>query len=247
MNKLLYAVLICFTLIVTGCDGENETQVLNVATSAEYPPFEYSDQGEIKGFDIDLARLVAKELGKKAVFHDMQFSSILPAVLSGQADFAISTITITKERKKNLDFSTPYYFEGMAAVFKTGQSMNSLSVLHDKKIACQLGTTMEIWAKKQVPSAELVLMDNNNQAVEALKAGHVDVVIMDGAQAPIFSKNNPGLAYVLIAQSEDGYALALPKNSLLTPEVNQALKNLEAKGEIQKLKTKWLENDAWNK
>lgn len=242
MNKLLLSIVIGLTLILSACGDDYDANSLHFATSAEYPPFEYSEQGDIKGLDIELAHMIAKELGKKAVIHNMQFSSILPAVLSGQVDLAISTITITDERKKNLDFSIPYYFEGMAAVFKSGESINSISVLNNKKLACQLGTTMEFWVKKQVPTADLVLMDNNNQAIEALKAGHVEVVVMDGAQAAIFSRKNPGLTYVLIAQAEDGYGIALPKNSPLTPEINQAIKRLQAKGEIQKLQSKWLEN-----
>ncbi len=247
MNKLIISCSMFLVLLLSGCSDDKNTVALHFATSAEYPPFEYSEQGVLKGFDVDLARMVAKELGKKAEFHNMQFSSILPALLSGQVDAAISTITITEDRGKNMDFSIPYYFEGMAAVFKDGNPVSSLAVLKDKKVACQLGTTMEIWIKKQAPTAELTLLDNNNQAIEALKAGHVEVVLMDGAQAAIFSKKNHGLTYVLIAQAEDGYGIALQKNSALTSEINLALKNLEAKGDIKKLQSKWLENNQWNK
>lgn len=103
------------------------------STSAEYPPFEYIENGEIKGFDIDLAKLIAKELGKEAVFDNMQFSTVLPALNSGQDDVAIATITITEERKKNFDFSIPYYFEGMAAVFDISQPVKEISQLTGKK------------------------------------------------------------------------------------------------------------------
>ena len=69
---------------------------------------------------------------------------------------------------------------------------------------------MEIWLKKHAAEEAIVAMDNNNQAVEALKAGHVDVVLMDGAQGAIFSQKNPGLSYAIIAKAEDGMALAPP-------------------------------------
>ncbi|WP_298624931.1 ABC transporter substrate-binding protein [uncultured Legionella sp.] len=247
MSKLFISCLVSLILFLSGCSEDKNTKTFHFATSAEYPPFEYSEHGEIKGFDIDLARMVAKKLGRKAVFHNMQFSSILPAVLSGQVDMAISTITITTARQKNMDFSSPYYFEGIAAVFKEENPANSFAALKNKKIACQLGTTMELWVKKQVPTAELTLLDNNNQAIEALKAGHVDAVILDGAQTPVFSKKNHGLSYALIAKAEDGYGIALQKNATLTAEINLALKSLEATGEIQKLQNKWLENNQWNK
>lgn len=243
LTKLIY--LILTVLILSSCNKDKSTNTLHFATSAEYPPFEYLVQGEPTGFDIDLARLVAKELGKTAVFDNMQFSSILPAVSFGQADMAISTITVTPERKNNLDFSTPYYFESMAVVFKKEQPENTIAKLADKKIACQLGTTMELWTKKHIPTATLTTMNNNNQAIEALKAGHVDAVIMDGAQGLVFSKKNPGLSYALIAQSEDGYGIALQKNSSLTWQVNKALKKLQASGEINNLQQKWLGDTQW--
>ena len=245
MKFIAVSLLMGLTLFLAGCNEEEKANTLHFATSAEYPPFEYMEQGELKGFDIDLARLIAKELGKEAVFDNMQFSSILPAVSFGQDDMAISTITITSERKVNLDFSAPYYFENMAVVFKKEHPLNSAQELANKKLACQLGTTMEIWTKKQVPTAELISMNNNNQAIEALKAGHVEAVIMDGAQGLVFSKKNPGLSYALIAQSEDGYGIALPKNSPLTPQVNQALNKLQASGAIQKLQQQWLGDSQW--
>lgn len=247
MKLLTTSVLILSALALSGCSGEEKSNTLHFATSAEYPPFEYLDHGELKGFDVDLAKLIAKELGKEAVFDNMQFSSILPAISYGQDDMAISTITITPERKVNLDFSSPYYFESMAVVFKKESPIGSPTQLANKKLACQLGTTMELWTKKHAPTAELISMNNNNQAIAALKAGHVEAVIMDGAQGLVFSQNNPGLAYALIATSDDGYGIALPKNSPLTPQVNQALKKLKESGAIDKLQQQWLEDDQWKK
>lgn len=245
MSKLKTFLLAGFILSIAGCSESKDTNVIHFATSAEYPPFEYQEHGKIKGFDIDLANLIATQLGKKAVFDNMQFSSILPALTSEQADAAISTITITEERKKNFDFTTPYYFEGMAAVFKKETPVASPSQLTGKKLACQLGSTMEIWLKKNMPDEVVIAMDNNNQAIEALKAGHVDAVIMDGAQGAIFSQKNPGLSYAIIAKAEDGYGIAFKKHSLLTAQINRALNTLKAKGEIERLKKKWLEGTTW--
>ncbi|HHZ4600608.1 TPA: ABC transporter substrate-binding protein [Legionella pneumophila] len=240
MKKICLLLLISSFILISSCNEQINQNTLRFSTSAEYPPFEYIENGEIKGFDIDLAKLIAKELGKEAVFDNMQFSTVLPALNSGQDDVAIATITITEERKKNFDFSIPYYFEGMAAVFDISQPVKEISQLTGKKIAVQLGTVMEIWLHQNFPNAEITALDNNNQAIEALIAGHVDVVLMDGAQGGVYSKKYPGLSYSILAKANEGYGLVLKKGSPLRDEINSALENLKAKGEIQKLESIWI-------
>lgn len=246
-KPILFLLLSVFglALILTGCNNDQAANEIKFATSAEYPPFEYYAQGEIRGFDIELGQLIAKELGKKAVFVDMQFSAILAALQNSTVDAAISTITITEERKKNFAFSDSYYNESMVVVFNKERPIVDKSQLSGKKIACQLGTTMEIWLKKYAISTEIITMNNNNQAIEALKAGHVDGVLIDGVQGAAFSQQNVDLSYAAIAKSDTGYGVAFKKESLLKDQVNRALRSLIAKGEIKKLQQKWLENLKW--
>jgi polar amino acid transport system substrate-binding protein len=248
MKKLSVLILlyhIIFNPILYASNANEEVKSIHFAVAAEYPPFEYNDHGELKGFDIDLARLIANKLGKEPYFETMQFSSILPAISTGQVDAAISTITITEQRKKNFDFTQPYYFESLAAVFPETKPIKDVKELANKKIAVQLGSTMEIWLKKQVPEANILVMDNNNQTIAALKAGHVDLVLLDGVQGKVFSQKNPGLSFAIIAQSKDGYGLALKKHSALTEKLNKTLQELEQNGELAQLKKKWLEDTKW--
>ncbi|RAP36322.1 amino acid ABC transporter substrate-binding protein [Legionella quinlivanii] len=240
MKYTLPVKLIAVALLLSGCQPQDNSSI-HFATSADYPPFEFAEQSKLKGFDIDLAHLIAAELGKKAVIHNMQFSSVLPALTSGKDEAAISTLTITRVRQKNFDFSTPYYFQEMAAVYKVDTPVIKAEQLQNKKIAVQLGSVMDLWVHAQFPSQEITAFDNNNQAIEALKGGYMDVVVMDAAQALVFSNKNPGLAYHTLGQSRQGYGVALPKGSPLTADINKALSKLEAKGEIARLQTKWLE------
>jgi polar amino acid transport system substrate-binding protein len=99
---------------------------------------------------------------------------------------------------------------------------------------------MEVWLRENIPDATRVIMDNNNQAIEALKSGHVDCVLMDKIQASNFCKKNRGLKSAFIATSGNGYAIALKKGSDLKEKMNNALKELEASGKIEELKKKWL-------
>ncbi|WPX96534.1 ABC transporter substrate-binding protein [Candidatus Bandiella euplotis] len=243
MNKVIYSALIATCMLFLGCKEDKVQNVIKFGTSADYPPFEYYDSGKIEGFDIELARLVAKELGKEAIFEDMQFTSILAALQSGSIDAAISTITITQERKQSFDFSESYHKENLAVVYLKEQPIIEKSQLSEKKIACQLGTIMEIWLKKNVPAATVIAVDNNNQAIESLKAGHAEGVFIDGVQAKAFSANNPGLAYQIIAQADEGYGIAVKKESPLLNDINTALKSLADKGELQKLKQKWFKDN----
>lgn len=243
MKPFIFLLIIVLGLSVSSCGKPESDNKLHFSTSAEYPPFEYNDHGEIKGFDIELAQLIAKELGKEAVFDNMQFSTVLAAVTSGQDDVAISTITVTDERKNNVDFTDPYYFEGMATVYLVNQPLTKPSQLNGKKIAVQLGTVMELWLREHYPSVKVIAFDNNPQAVEALLAGHVDAVLIDGFQGSVFSKKHSGISYSIIANANKGYALALKKGSPLTAKINLVLQKLKASGALKKLEDKWLEMD----
>ncbi|WP_058497761.1 ABC transporter substrate-binding protein [Legionella gratiana] len=242
MGKFVNLMIVATLFFLSACNSNDQESYLHFATSAVYPPFEYSDHGEIKGFDIDLARLIAKELGKEAIFDNMQFSTVLPAVSSGQDDIAIATISITEARKNNFDFSEPYYFDGIATVYRSDQPVTSPNQLKGKKVAVQLGSIMEIWLKERFPEAEITALDNNNQAIESLISGRVDAVLMDGVQGKIFSKKHTELAYSLIAQADYGYALAVKKGSPLTKKINKALQKLKANGAIQRLENIWLKD-----
>ena len=241
MKKIIImSFLLGMSFVLASCSQDNATDKLVFATSAEYPPFEYKINGELVGFDIELGKIIAQELGKEAEFLDMQFSSILIAVQSGMANAAISTITITDAREKNFDFSKPYYMESMAVVFNKEKPIKSVAELAGKKMACQLGTTMEIWLKKHAPNTKIITNDSNPQAIEALKAGYVDGVLIDSVQGATFSKKNEQLFFKIIIQSDTGYGVAFKKGSLLKDEVNKAIASLEKSGAIKKLKKKYM-------
>lgn len=236
--KLLLAISVLCLLI--SCSSARNTKKLLIATSAEYPPFEYMHQGKVVGFDIDLAKLIGAKLGYAVEISNMQFSSILPALSLGKVDMAISTITVTQERAQQFTFSKPYFYEQMAAVYQKPKLILAPQDLCGKKVAAQLGTTMAIWLKAEVNCAQIYLTDSNPLAIEALKTGKIDVVIMDGTQALIFASKNKELASSPIFKAKDGYAVAFPKGSKLRAKVNAIIKSLQDSGEIKQLEHKWL-------
>ncbi|MDR1890955.1 MAG: ABC transporter substrate-binding protein [Puniceicoccales bacterium] len=234
----LFAIILALCAQV-GCHEKKSTDEIHFGTSADYPPFEYKSMDKIIGFDIDLASCIADELGKKAVFHDMSFSSVLPSLQNGTIDAAISTIAVTEKRSAQYDFSQQYFFEEMFLVFDRKHPVKDDGDLRGKKIACQLGTTMEFWLRENAKSSEITAMDNNNQAIEAVKAGLMDAVLMDGFQAQIFCEKNNQLGCSFLVKSGDGYGIAFRKNSPLCGQINQILHKFTADGTLEKLAKKW--------
>lgn len=242
MSKLKSLLILSVASYLSACSDEKMQKTLRFSTSAEYPPFEYVFKNKLQGFDIDLANHIAQKLGKQAVFDNMQFSTVLPALNTEQDDLAISTITATPKRAQNFDFSKTYYANGMAMIYQQDNPILNESQLPNKKIAVQMGTTMEFWLQEHHPELSIVAYDNNNQAIEALEAKHVDGVLVDGVQGKAFSKKHRALSYSMIAKADYGYAIALKKNSPLTNEVNQALQKLQEEGVIQQLEAKWFKD-----
>ncbi|MDR1437906.1 MAG: ABC transporter substrate-binding protein [Puniceicoccales bacterium] len=227
------------SLLTFGCGPVRNPDELHIAVSVDYPPFEYVADGKFVGFDIDLANAIGAALEKKVIFHDMSFNSILFALKSGDVDAAISTITATEERRKQFDFSVPYFREEICMVVHRLRSRNNAGDFSGLRVACQLGTTMEIWLKKHGGGGEIIAMDNSNQAIEALKSANVDAVVIDGFQAREFCKKNGYLQFYSLAQSEDGYALAFCRGSNLTIAVDEILLSMEEDGALEQLKEKW--------
>lgn len=227
-------------LCLLSCDGnEKNENIIKFAISADYPPFAYYENGKMTGFEIDLASKISEKLGKKAEFKDIQFSNITVSVSNDSVDAGIAAITSTKEREENFDFSKSYYKSEMTLIFLSQNPIRKGEVLKDKKIACQLGTTMELWLKNNTKDCIIASMDTAAQVIESLKAGHVDAALLDGAQAYEYIKKNEKLESFMIAEAADGYKILLPKKTKLKDEVDAAIESLEASGELTALKNKW--------
>ncbi len=210
-------------------------------TSGTYPPFEFTQNGVLTGFDVELAKLVADELGKEAEFIDMDFGVILTALNSGSIDAGIAAVTATDARKKNFDFSQEYYYETIAAVYSPGIKIKSKADLKGKTILCQLGTTMYDFAKT-IPGAKVSAVDSIAQIMESLKSGLIDVVLIDGAQAKVWQRKNPEVSYTIVDSSEFGYGIVVKKgNEQLLADLNNALYNIKTLGKLEKLEQKWFE------
>jgi len=244
MWGVLGAVVAC--LGISQCDHTHNVpvqEVLRFATSGEYSPFEFYEKGELVGFDIELGHLIAQKLGKKAIFENMEFNAIFPALGSGFVDAGLSAITMTPERRKEFSFSIPYYSGRLALVFLKEKGEGKVPDVKEALVGCQLGSTMEAWAKKNVPSQRLRVMNDTTHILESLKAGHIDAALMEDVGAQVVSLKNPELAFHVIGRSGEDTAVIFPKNSPLLPEVNTALRSLIKEGELDRLYEKWIKGN----
>ena len=146
------ATLMSLALLVGGCGGEKAAapassggaKVLRVGTNADFAPFEFQDVSgkEYQGFDMDLIRAIAKEMGYQADIQNINFDGLIPAMESGNLDVIISGMSINDERKQKVDFSEPYYKSGLTIVVKKDNTaINKFNDLAGKKVAVQIGTT----------------------------------------------------------------------------------------------------------
>jgi polar amino acid transport system substrate-binding protein len=233
MVSTLCAALCTFTL--SSCK-KRDAETLTVATCADYPPFEYyAEDGSLQGFDIELAKLIARQLQRGISFQVVDFVSVLAALETGNADIGISTISVTPERKKQFHFSNSYYTQALCAL----RLKNTPQSFSEKIIGCQAGSTMEDWVKKHHGKERCITMDENTQLVEALKSGQVDVVVIDGHQAQAFCARNSGLTYENLGTAPSDYAIACAKGNALIQEINKALDFLKKSGELDALKRKY--------
>jgi len=254
MHKIKTALVVLITLacglMLTACGEKKPENLLTVALSAEYPPFEFKQNNELVGYDVDLAKLLAEQLQRPLEIKNIEFSAIIPAVTSGRVDMAISGISATLQRAEVVDFSNTYYESRFAIVSTKEKPIHRLTELVGAKIGAQLGSTMEHYVKTHLDPAlknQVVTMGNNLPMIEELKVGRLNGVVVEDAQAYQFVKNNPELTYALLDPTGVGYAIALPKNSPLTAEVNTALKKLKMNRDLKALDNKWLETDKSKK
>jgi His/Glu/Gln/Arg/opine family amino acid ABC transporter permease subunit len=219
---------------------------LVMITSPDYPPYEFYDtQGgdrKIVGFDIDIANILAKELGFKLKIQESDFNGLIPALQAGRADFVMAGMTPTPERKQNLDFSTIYYEAKDTIVALKGSKLMKPEDLKGKTVGVQLGTIQEQNAKKISEKNPMQLKQLNKvpDIIQEIKAKRIDAAIVEDTVAKGFIQSNSELEFNAIASEEQsGSAIAFPKGSKLVAQFNPVLAKLKDSGELETLAKQW--------
>ena len=243
MKKVLICCFCCFICLffVSGCSFKDDNKLVLV-TEAGFAPYEFYQDGEIVGVDIEIAREIAKELGKELVVKDVSFDFLINEVKSGKADFAAAGISITDERKKQVDFTDEYTVSNQVVVVKKDSPITSFDEIRNKRIAVQLGTVADLYVSDNYPDATLVQHKKYLSAVEDVKAEKVDCLIMDELPAKEIVKANSELKIMDGVLFQDRYGMIVKKgNDELRKQINKVLKRLVDDGTIDKLVLKYSE------
>jgi len=250
------------SLALTGCGSEDpvptsapldpqvvEPGTLTVCTSFPYPPFEFRQKGEPAGFDIDLANAVASELEVEPVIVNGDFDAIQSGELlnAGECDVAIAGMSITGERARVLDFSSPYFDAAQAMVVVKGSGIETLGDLAGAKIGVQEGTTGEIYVTDNAPNdAEIVAYADASEVDAALSSGDVEAGIYDNTVVGDVVSRNKGFEVAAEFDTGEQYGMAVKKNGSvdLLRFINNVLADLRADGGYDEIYDRWFGGSA---
>lgn len=250
-KKWTGGILVALMMIFLGgcADGPKDENVLKVGVSDDYPPFEFrNENNETVGFEIDMAKALGEQLGMEVEFVSTAFDTIFVGLESGNYDVIISAVSITPSRLESMLFTKPHLSNGQVVVTRTGAAtVNAMEELSGLKVGVQLGTTADVAAEKYQEDVdfELVKYDEIIQTFTAMKAGHVDVIVVDYAVAIDYASKEPqsyAISDVLLTNEPIGIALRKDSADLLD-KLNDALDAIRADGTLKSLSMEWLGED----
>lgn len=247
-------------LLVAGCssdgDGGSGTRTaaggvelvkagqLTTCTHLPYPPFQSEIDGKVQGFDVSLIDLVAEDLGVQQQILDTPFENFKTGAFlnSGECDLAAAGMTITDERKKNVDFSDPYFEATQAVLAAKKTDIRSFADLKEMKVGTQAQTTGEDYAKSQ--GLDPVSFESSDAVLNGLRAGQVDAVVIDYPVVQGWLKNAElADTYAVAEQVNTGeeYGFTVKKgNTRLLAAIDKALQEARSDGTYKKLYEQWI-------
>lgn len=227
-----------------------EAGELHMATNAAFPPYEsVGDDGNFEGIDVEIAQKIADKLGLKLVIDDMDFGSVVTSVQTGKEDIAMAGLTVTDERKQNIDFTDSYATAVQVIIVPENSDIKTVDDLQGKKIGCQEGTTGYLYCSDTPENGgygeeNVTAFPSGANAVQALLTGKIDCVVIDNEPAKQYVAENEGLKILDTEFVSEEYAIGVSKdnNGLLTA-VNNALDELKADGTVQSIIDKYIKAD----
>ncbi len=254
-RRIALAAVTLSALALTACGGDDSSAdgaadaglslvsegTLTVCSEVPYVPFEYVEDGEYTGFDIDLIREIATGMGLETEIQQQGFEAIQggTAVSAGQCDLSASAVTITPERSERLLFSDPYYDSLQTLMVPAGSDIRSIDDLAGKRVGVQQTTTGAAYAQENVKDAEIVEYPGDGELFQAIQGGSIDAILQDIAVNTSHTKEGD-FEIVEEYETDESYGFASKKeNTALIEEVNAQLAELQDNGKYSEIYDKY--------
>lgn len=246
LSLCLVVLLVPFTLFA---EGKSDSETIQFAGSGGYPPFNYfSEEDEVVGFDVDVAREISTRLGLELDYVTTAWDGIIEGLRAGRYNGILGSMGITEERKEVVDFSDPYYYSGAQVIVRADSGIEGPEDLTaENTVGFVTGTTFEQDAAER--GVEMRLYEDDNQTLMELINGRIDAVITDRVVAVnAMSKIEGGDQLILAGEllRKEECAIAFQKDDLLRDSVNQILAEMREDGTLTAISEKWFGLDITN-
>lgn len=229
-------------------DGDGENQVIIPGTASGFPPFEYTEDGELVGFDVELAEEVITRAGYEAGdWVDIEFDSLIPSLTNGDIDLVAAAMTITEDRAEQIAFSDPYYESNQAVLVRSDGDFQpeSESDLGGRVVGAQSGTTGESEVERLieegvVSDSDYRQYDNYTLAVKDLENGNVDAIVVDIPVAENFSDSRD-VTIAFVIETGEEFGLGMRQDDDRISDINDALAEVQEDGTYDDLVAKYFE------
>ncbi|MDY0972708.1 cystine ABC transporter substrate-binding protein [Siccibacter turicensis] len=226
-----------------------ERGTLLVGLEGTYPPFSFQgDDGKLTGFEVEFAEALAQHLGVKAALKPTKWDGMLASLDSKRIDVVINQVTISDERKKKYDFSTPYTVSGIQALVKkeNANTIKTAADLKGKKVGVGLGTNYEEWLRANVQGVDIRTYDDDPTKYQDLRVGRIDAILVDRLAAlDLVKKTKDTLAAAgePFSRQEAGVAVRKDNEDLLKA-IDAAIAEMQKDGTLSKISEKWFGADV---
>ncbi|PKE30919.1 cystine ABC transporter substrate-binding protein [Rahnella sp. AA] len=222
---------------------------LIVGLEGTYPPFSFQgEDGKLTGFEVEFADALAQHMGVKAKLQPTKWDGMLASLESKRIDVVINQVTISPEREKKYDFSTPYTVSGIQALVKKGAegSITKPEDLKGKKVGVGLGTNYEQWLRANVPGVDIRTYDDDPTKYQDLRVGRINAILVDRLAAlDLVKKTGDTLAVAGAPFSRQESGIAIRKdNPELLAAINKAIAEMQQDGSLAKISQKWFGADV---
>lgn len=238
MKKIFLMFAMIFMFAACGGNKEAAQKVYVVGTNAEYPPFEYVENGEIAGFDAEIIKEAAKRMGIEYKWLNTNFDGLILALQTKKVDIVIAGMSVTPEREKAVNFSVPYLTSNVAIVTNSKNPIKDMNDLSGKSYGVELGTTKEASARK-IDGAEVVPFSSTTGALVALKSGKIDGMVLDESVSSKYIEKNPELVLVGVMEGEPKAAAFNKDDKELMENFSKVLEEMITDGTVAELREKY--------